>query len=142
MKTDNRSNGTRFEQELGQILHANGFWVHLMQQNKSGQPADIIAVKGRFHTLIDCKLISDDRGFPLKRVEENQRMAMKMFSRKANEICWFAMKLPDGDIRMVSITRILTAEAKGAKRISEEKIREQWTLEKWLEASAVWAEDT
>jgi len=141
MKTDNRSSGTSFERELGAILHEHGFWVHLLQQNKSGQPADIIAVKGKFHTLIDCKVISDDRGFPMKRVEENQRMAMKMFTRKANEICWFAMKLPDGSIWMVSMTRILTAEHNGSKRISEEKIREQWTLNKWLESSDVWAED-
>lgn len=141
MKTDNRSNGTRFEQEFAQILSEHGFWVHLLQQSKAGQPADIIALNGRFHTLIDCKVISDDRGFPLKRVEENQKLAMKMFTRKANEICWFAMKLPDGSIWMVSMTKLLTAEHNGMKRIPEGMIREQWAVQKWLESSNVWAED-
>ena len=65
MKTDNRSSGTRFEQDFANLLAEHGFWAHVMQQNKAGQPADIIAVKGKFHTLIDCKEISDtDKGFP------------------------------------------------------------------------------
>ena len=53
--TDNRTTGNRFEQELSDILAEHGFWVHVMQQNKAGQPADIVAMRGRFHTLIDCK---------------------------------------------------------------------------------------
>ena len=44
MKTDNRSNGGRFEQRLSKILSKAGFWVHVMQQNKAGQPADIVAM--------------------------------------------------------------------------------------------------
>ena len=52
MKTDNRSRGGRFEQEMAEKLAENGFWCHVMQQNKAGQPADLIAVKGRYHTLI------------------------------------------------------------------------------------------
>ena len=41
-KTDNRSVGGRFEQELARKLADAGFWVHVLQQNKAGQPADII----------------------------------------------------------------------------------------------------
>lgn len=142
VKTDNRSVGGRFEQELGNRLAENGFWVHVMQQNSAGQPADIIAVRGRFHTLIDCKVISDNKGFPFERIEDNQRMAMRMFFRKGGELCYFALKLPDGEIYMVSLERLDTLIGRGRKRITDEEIRTQtWSLEKWIESSAIWAED-
>ena len=141
-KTDNRSSGSRFEQELSHVLAENKFWVHVMQQNKAGQPADLIAVRGKFHTLIDCKVISDDKGFPFERVEENQKFAMRMFQRKCNELCYFALKLPDGDIRMVSLERIETLKNRGRKRMTDNDIRtETWSIEKWLEASETWSED-
>ena len=108
-KTDNRTTGGRFEQELSHILAENGFWVHVMQQNKAGQPADLIAVKGRFHTLIDCK-VCENGYFPFDRIEENQRSAMKMFFRKTGELCYFALKMPDGEIRMVNLARLETIQ--------------------------------
>lgn len=142
MKTDNRTNGGRFEQELAEKLAAHGFWAHVMQQNKSGQPADIIAVKGRYHTLIDAKVISDDRGFEFKRREENQRTAMKMFNTKAGEGCWFALKLPDGTVWMLSNRKLERMISGGKKRISESQIREfTWGLEEWLKASDEWGKD-
>lgn len=141
-KTDNRTNGRRFEQELSIILAGAGFWVHVLQQNPSGQPADIIAVKGKFHTLIDCKVISDNNGFPFDRIEENQRSAMKMFQRKCEELCYFALKLPDGKIFLVSLERLDTFRGRGNKKLSDYDIRTQtWSLEKWLESSDYWAED-
>ena len=140
-KTDNRSTGNRFEQELSHILAENGFWVHVMQQNKAGQPADIIALRGRFHTLIDCK-VCDNGFFAFERIEENQKSAMKMFFRKAGELCYFALRLPDGTIRMVSLERCETLRGRGYKRITAERMsQETWSLEKWLESSKVWSED-
>jgi len=141
-KTDNRTTGNRFEQELSHILAENGFWVHVMQQNKAGQPADIIAVKGKFHTLIDCK-VCDNSFFSFDRIEENQALAMSMFTRKANELCYFALKLPDGNIHMVSLSRLMTLKGRGRKRLNEKEIQEQtWSMDKWLESSDVWSDDT
>lgn len=142
MKTDNRSNGNRFEHEMSHILAKNGFWVHVLQQNKSGQPADLIAIRGRYHTLIDCKVISDDRGFPLKRIEDNQRFAMTAFCRKSGEMCYFAMRLPDKSIWMVSLTALLKAETKGEKRLSEEAIRSAYSLERWMKETKLWGEES
>lgn len=142
-KTDNRTTGGRFEQDLSHVLAEHGFWCHVMQQNKSGQPADLIAVKGHFHTLIDCKVISDNKGFPFERIEENQRSAMKMFFRKCYELCYFALKLPDETVWMVSLERLDTFKNRGQKRLSEEDIRgKTWSLESWLESSDTWAEDS
>lgn len=141
-KTDNRTSGNRFEQELSQLLFEHGFWVHVMQQNKAGQPADIIAIKGKYHTLIDCKVISDENGFPFERVEENQKYAMRMFHRRCSESCYFAMKLPDGEIRLITLDRIEVLKSRGKKRLSDRDIRENaWPIDRWLAASETWAED-
>lgn len=141
-KTDNRTTGGRFEQDLAKILADRGFWVHVMQQNKAGQPADLIAIKGKYHTLIDCKVISDDKGFPFERVEENQRSAMRMFQRKCNELCYFALKLPDETMWMVSMERIETLKGRGKKRLTDKDIREQtWSMDNWIDSSDLWGKD-
>lgn len=140
-KTDNRTTGGRFEQELSHILAENGFWVHVMQQNKAGQPADIIAVRGRFHTLIDCK-VCENGFFAFERIEDNQRSAMKRFFNRAGELSYFALKLPDGSIRMVSLERCETLKNRGKHRISAEDMqKETWNLDSWLESSRTWSED-
>jgi Holliday junction resolvase len=140
-KTDNRTTGGRFEQELSHILADNGFWVHVMQQNKAGQPADIIAVRGRFHTLIDCK-VCDNGFFAFERIEDNQRSAMKRFFNRAGELSYFALKLPDESIRMVSLERCETLKNRGKHRISAEDMqKETWNLDSWLESSRTWSED-
>jgi Holliday junction resolvase len=141
-KTDNRSVGGRFEQDLSHILAEHGFWVHVMQQNKSGQPADIIAVKGRYHTLIDCK-VCDNGFFSFDRIEDNQRSAMKTFFRKCGELSYFALKLPDESIWMISLERCETLRNRGKKKLTEDDIRTgTWSLEAWLDSSNTWAEDT
>lgn len=102
LETSNKSIGNQFEQDLARLLADAGFWVHVLQQNKAGQPADLIVAKGRYATLIDCKVISTDAGFPLSRVEENQKLSMASFYKHTGAPCWFAFRLPDGDIRFIS----------------------------------------
>ena len=142
MKTDNRSNGGRFEQRMAQILAYNGWWAHCMVQSKAGQPADIVAVKGGYHTLIDCKVISDKRGFPFERVEDNQRLAMKLFKDLGREAGWFALQLPDDTIWIYYMSWIERAEKAGKKRLTEEEIRRSpWPLERWLMATDDWSKE-
>lgn len=143
MKTDNRSNGGRFEQEMSHILAEHGFWVHVLQQNKSGQPADIIAVKGKYHTLIDCKVISETPPvFRLNRAEENQRLAMDRFLARGKEMCWYAMKMPDGSVWIVGQHKIDYFIGIRRAYMSEEEIHQHgWDLEAWLRATDTWAED-
>ena len=150
MPNNNKVSGNRFENDFADILAKHGFWAHVMQQKKEGQPADIIAVKGRFHTLIDCKEVSDIAdGFPFSRVEENQRLAMKMFTKRCGELCYFALKLPveEGEdplsnIRIISMSRIETLEGRAHKRITPKMMEtETWKLEDWLESASVWGKD-
>ena len=140
----NKSSGNRFEQEFAEFLDWHGFWCHVLQQNKSGQPADIIAVKGDYHCLIDCKEVSTKAGFVLSRVEENQRLAMKKFAERGGHIGWFAVKFPDGDIRMISIVSVLFGEAQGIKAISKLVSEQFMTAEEWteiVEKYGVWREN-
>lgn len=128
----NKSSGNRFEQEFAEFLDQHGFWCHVMQQNKSGQPADIIAVKGDYHCLIDCKEVSTNRGFVLTRAEENQRLAMRKFAARGKHIGWFAVKYPDGVIRMISIVAVLMAEHQGIKSIGGMLAEKFMTAEEWV----------
>lgn len=130
----NKSSGNRFEQEFAEFLDGHGFWCHVFQQKKEGQPADIIAVKGRYHCLIDCKEVSTSRGFVLTRAEENQRMAMRKFADRGNHIGWFAVKFPDGTVRMVSIVSVLMLEAQGIKAINGILAKNLITAEEWVES--------
>ena len=97
----NKKLGNGFEQELCEKLSEYGFWTHNLAMNKSGQPADIIAVKNKIAYLIDAKVVSSSRGFALSRVEENQDLAMDLWNQRGNGQGWFALKLPTNDIYMI-----------------------------------------
>ena len=96
----NKKLGNDFEQELCEKLSEYGFWCHNMAMNKSGQPADIIAVRNKQSYLIDAKVCSS-RGFALSRVEENQDLAMDLWAQRGNGQGWFALKLPNNEIYMI-----------------------------------------
>lgn len=133
----NKEIGNRFEKEMSKTLAENGFWCHVMQQNKAGQPADIIAVKGRYHTLIDCKEMSDDR-FEFYRAEENQRLAMNRFQKRGGGVCWFALKMPDGEVRMLGYPIMLRNEKDGKKSLGgEELMINTVPLSAWLNYTKV-----
>lgn len=97
----NKKIGNQFESELCEILSMYGFWCHNMAQNSAGQPADVIAVRNGKAYLIDCKVCSTDKGFDLKRMEENQDLAMELWNECGNGQGWFAMKLPTNAIFML-----------------------------------------
>lgn len=89
----NRAVGNAFERELCELLFGYGFWVHNLKQDNAGQPADVIAVKNKVAYLIDCKVCSTDKGFDLRRVEDNQELAMEMWEECGNGQGWFALKV-------------------------------------------------
>ena len=97
---NNKILGNSFEAELCEKLSEYGFWCHMLNANKAGQPADIIAVKDKKAYLIDAKVCSS-KGFALSRVEENQELAMTLWHERGNGQGWFAFKLPTGEIYMM-----------------------------------------
>ena len=97
---NNKTLGNSFEQELCEKLSEYGFWCTNLAMNKSGQPADIIAVRNKIAYLIDAKVCSS-RGFALSRVEENQELSMSLWGERGNGQGWFALKLPTDEIYMI-----------------------------------------
>ena len=132
MKMSNKSAGTQFEREFASRLAAEGFWVHRFQDNKNGQPCDVIAARDGEAYLFDCKQCAEPF-FRLSRMEENQYNAMKLFEMMGNLPGMFAIKFPDKTIYLVTYKKIKELQEAGFKRINETVCRTQGaTLGEWL----------
>ena len=136
----NAISGYHFEVDFANLLKKHGFWAFRVAPNAAGQqPADIIAVKKNYHALIDCKLISANNGFRFSRVEDNQRMSMTIFKEKCGEQGWFAIRPPDGKVRMLGLDTIEELEKKGKASIGVAELGEYTiTWKEWLEWVTSW----
>ena len=128
----NKKLGNSFEQELCEKLAEYGFWTHNLAMNKSGQPADVIAVRNKQAYLIDAKVVSTSRGFALSRVEENQDLAMDLWYDRKNGQGWFAFKLPTGEIYMIPHLVIKALMVSQSKLSCNEIFQMGKTLETWV----------
>ena len=130
---NNRKIGNSFETELCDILSGYGFWVHPLNQNKAGQPADVIAVRNKVSYLIDAKVCSNNK-FPFSRIEENQDLAMEWWKECNNGIGWFALKLGEFDSQILMISHYaMTAYRDRRKSLSANDIIELGTpIERWV----------
>ena len=136
MKIINKKLGNKFEKELSEILYNAGYWVHLLNQNKNGQPADIIAVKNKKAYLIDAKVCSLEK-FAFKRVEENQHLSMQMFIDCGNTTPYFALKARN-EIYMLSYKTIRDLIKQGKKQLNFAEINKYGTrLSTWLRIKEV-----
>lgn len=127
----NKSLGTQFEAEFAQLLARQGYWVHRLTQNSSGQPADIIAVKNGHPYLIDCKVCSNGK-FDTRRMEENQITAMSLWKDRGNGNGWFALKLADETIRMLSYPALQVLQKENAIISTYNIVKTGYTIEEWL----------
>lgn len=126
----NKKIGNDFESDFCEILFNEGFWVHNMAQNASGQPADVIAARNGKTYLIDCKVCSV-RGFALSRMEENQDLSMELWKACGNGEGWFAVLIGE----QIAMIPHFTVKALRNQQscMNEMEIREYGTpLEKWL----------
>ena len=127
----NKKLGNKFEKELSEILYDAGYWVHLLNQNKNGQPADIIAVQDGGAYLIDAKVCSYEV-FPFRRIEDNQHLAMDMWIECNNIEPYFALKCRN-EIYMVGYRTIKDLMKKGKKQLNLEDMNKYGTrLATWL----------
>lgn len=128
---NNKYLGNKFEKELSEILYDAGYWVHLLNQNKNGQPADIIAVKNGKAYLIDAKVCMYEV-FPFRRIEENQQLAMDMWIECGNTTPYFALKARN-EIYMVSYEFIKELAKQGKKQLNLEDMNKYGVrLATWL----------
>ena len=130
----NKKLGNDFEKELSEILYDAGYWVHLLNQNKNGQPADIIAVKNGKAYLIDAKVCMYEV-FPFRRIEENQHLSMDMWIECGNVTPYFALKARN-EIYMVAYTTVMDLIRKGKKQLNLEDMNKYGTrLATWLNSN-------
>lgn len=127
---NNRKTGNAFENELCEILSKNGFWVHPMRQDNSGQPADIMAVRNKIAYLIDAKVCTNNV-FPLSRIEENQDLAMEMWRECGNGIGWFILKI-DAGIYAISHYVMKAYKEQKSSLSAKEIIELGLPIEKWV----------
>lgn len=128
----NKSAGTKFEKEFAGILAEHWFWVHLFQDNKNGQPCDVIAARDRVTYLFDCK---DCQGsfFSVSRVEENQYNAMHLFHLTGNSRGMFAIRFQDEPIYLVDYQVMKDLQDGGVKNLDRMSIGLYGrTLESWI----------
>lgn len=137
MKNVNKIVGNHFEGELCELLAKEGFWAHNMAQNREGQPADVIAVRDNIAVLIDCKVCENNR-FPLSRIEGNQEDAMTLWEAQGNTYCYFAMKLNNGEIYMVSFDDLCLRQLYGEGSITEQQFSKYQTFKEWVEEMNVY----
>ena len=129
----NKKLGSDFERQLAKIMDAYGFWVHIMAQNEAGQPFDLIAARNGKVYPIDCKVCANDY-FRFERVEDNQRFSMMKWKMKGNGHGWFALKLSNGDIYMVSAASIQQCSEDGLHTMTGRAIQTYGFLfEEWVE---------
>lgn len=112
---NNKKNGTAFEEAFAELLSKNGFWAHLMQDNRNGQPFDVIAAKDGKTFVFDCKDCTLSH-FTLSRIEENQHNAMKLWEETGNGTGYFVIKFPD-KIYIVSYPALVNTMKIGKKRL-------------------------
>lgn len=101
----NRKVGNSFEKDLCRSLSSYGFWCHNLAQNSQGQPFDVIAARNGVSYPIDCKGCSKNI-FKMERIEENQFSAMTLWKDTGNGEGWFALRLMNGAIYMISFSNM------------------------------------
>lgn len=118
----NKSIGSRFEKDFAAVLADNWFWVHLFQDNKNGQPCDVIAARNGHAYLFDCKDCQGDY-FQLSRLEENQYNAMHLFELTGNSRGKLAIQFAPEIIYLVDYWQIKALRDKGIRRINQADCR-------------------
>ena len=130
----NKKLGNDFEQELCQILADAGYWTHNFASKKTGQPADIIAVKNGEAYLIDAKECTREI-FPIKRMEYNQELSMGLWIECGNTTPYFALKARN-EVYMVDYTTVIDLIRNGKKQLNLEDMNKYGTrLVTWLNAN-------
>lgn len=132
---NNKTEGTKFEIELCEHLASEGFWAHNIAAKSAGQPADVIAVKNGIPVLIDCKVCENDC-FNLTRIEPNQEAAMTLWYECGNSHAYFAVKLKDGLVFMITYTTLAKLWLNNVRVLKRKDIVEYGMLiEEWVGGS-------
>ena len=118
--------GREFEEFCVKKLHKEGYWVHRIHPDESGQqPFDIIAVRGNKVCAYDAKMLESGKRFPLNRIEDNQLNAFRLFERKTNGADVGLLIMNElGTIRFMDIGKINSFLWTGKKSVAFDELPE------------------
>lgn len=120
---NNKNKGSKFENFMGNVLAYNGFWAHVIQDKKNGQPFDIIAAKNGKPYVFDCKECESNT-FRLSRMEPNQISAMNRWLETGNEEAFFMIKFcRNYHIYAVPFRELNERRLAGVTSMTEEEIK-------------------
>lgn len=124
----NKSSGSAFEHDLAQYMSRRGWWAHIFQDNRNGQPFDIVLARDGRTQVGDCKVCEDDV-FRLSRMEPNQISAMTYWVECGNEDPWYFILLEMSDL-VVSIrfSDLMKARKAGVKSLNADQMQEMGEL--------------
>lgn len=121
----NKTAGTAFEREFCGMLAQNGFWAHILQDNRNGQPFDIICAKDGNVQVFDCKVCRTDC-FCLSRMEGNQISAMERWEACGNGEGAFVVRFQKtGNIYVVRFRELMMAREAGIRSLSEREMKKR-----------------
>lgn len=132
----NKSSGTGFERDFAEYMAEKGYWAHVFQDNRNGQPFDIILAKDGNTQAGDCKVCENDV-FRLSRMEPNQISAMTRWVECGNGEPWYYILLERANqVFRVPFSKLLELKRSGQKMIDDTQIIQLGELlcndwEKW-----------
>lgn len=115
--------GNNYEKKLCELLYTKGYWCHLFEYSKNGQPCDVIAIKGDVSMLIDVKHCCKDL-FTFDRIEPNQRTCFNyaMNICKIKRLGFVIYFKSEEKFKWLNFKVLKTLEEKGKKSIRKEDL--------------------
>ncbi|WP_250277228.1 Holliday junction resolvase RecU [[Clostridium] colinum] len=126
---NNKVIGNEFEKEFALYLQSKGMFVYNLPNKHTGQPFDIIAVKGYIFFAFECKHCKGDT-FSLSRVEDNQMQALRKLEKAKANNYFFVFKFDD-EIRFCEASYIKD-KLKIGKKVHKDELSSFKRLEELL----------
>lgn len=120
----NKKIGNDYENKLAQMLQEKGFWCHIFEYNKNGQPCDIVAIKNDIANLIDVKHCASNR-FSFSHIQPNQITCFGYAKSCGITHTGFAIYFePQDSWRWLSYQQLEEMLSNGLKSVKYDELRE------------------
>ena len=123
MKISVKSIGNQAEKEFATRMHNAGWWVHLLANNRNGQPLDVVMYKGNITWFIDIKNVANGDVFELSRIEPNQHSAFEMLMSYGSSNCAIVILFNDNVFYMLEYKMVKTLMMADIKTVTRDSLK-------------------